>query len=79
MFQEASAFDQPLNKWNVEKVMTMEYMFYRATSYSQNFSGWNLQNLSRYSQFGVGSDILEDNLQKFKRAAESHSKIQESC
>ena len=35
MFADAHSFNQPLNKWNVSKVMDMWTMFAGATSFDQ--------------------------------------------
>ena len=32
LFQNATSFNQPLNKWNVSKVTNMSFMFYNARS-----------------------------------------------
>ncbi len=42
MFQEASAFNQPLERWNVSKVTTMYAMFDGAASFNQPLRLWNL-------------------------------------
>ena len=36
MFLDASAFNQPLDQWNVANVTTMERMFYGASAYRVN-------------------------------------------
>ena len=35
MFRDATSFNQPLNKWNVSNVTSMQSMFYDATSFNQ--------------------------------------------
>jgi surface protein len=35
MFQDATSFNQPLNKWNVSNVTNMWMMFNGATSFNQ--------------------------------------------
>jgi surface protein len=39
MFYEASSFNQDLSPWIVDKVTTMELMFYKATSYTHTLCG----------------------------------------
>jgi surface protein len=36
MFRDASAFNQPLDQWNVGNVTTMEGMFFKASAYYVN-------------------------------------------
>ena len=35
MFNRATSFNQPLNKWNVSNVTNMACMFYGASSFNQ--------------------------------------------
>ena len=42
LFQNATSFNQPLNKWNVSKVTSMNAMFYRAPSFNQPLNNWDV-------------------------------------
>jgi surface protein len=45
MFSNASAFNQPLNSWDVTNVADMVAMFYRATAFNQPIGSWNVGNV----------------------------------
>jgi surface protein len=51
MFNECESFNQPLNKWNVSSVESMQYMFHRCTSFNQDISNWDVSNVSPFYQF----------------------------
>jgi surface protein len=44
MFAYISAFNQPLNNWNVSNVTSIQGMFYNATSFNQDLSKWCVSN-----------------------------------
>ena len=44
MFLQASAFNQPLNNWNVSSVTTMVEMFSYASAFNQDLSNWCVSN-----------------------------------
>tara|TARA_B100000925_G_C21639958_1_gene316781 strand:- start:39 stop:545 length:507 start_codon:yes stop_codon:yes gene_type:complete len=44
MFYGASAFNQPLEQWNVVNVTTMHSMFLHANAFKQDISNWNVSN-----------------------------------
>uniref|UniRef100_A0A6C0KVI1 PKD domain-containing protein n=1 Tax=viral metagenome TaxID=1070528 RepID=A0A6C0KVI1_9ZZZZ len=46
MFENATAFNQDVNNWDVSNVSYIEYMFYGATLFNQNLSTWNPTNAS---------------------------------
>ena len=46
MFQEASSFNQPLNKWNVSNVTDMDDMFLKASSFNQPLNKWDVSNVT---------------------------------
>ena len=67
MFNSASSFNQPLDKWYVSNVTNMRYMFCYAKSFDQNISMWNVSNVTDYSDFATGSPIDgTDKKPKFK-------------
>ncbi len=46
MFYEASAFNQPLNNWNVSNVTDMSSMFEGASAFDQPLSNWNVSSVT---------------------------------
>ena len=52
MFQDATSFNQPLNKWNVSKVLymdTMDTMFHGTRSFNQPLHApWYNRHAARY-------------------------------
>jgi surface protein len=44
MFVGATAFNQPLNSWDVSSVTNMGGMFEGATAFNQDISGWNVSS-----------------------------------
>ena len=46
MFNRATSFNQPLNKWNVSNVTNMACMFYGASSFNQPLNKWNVSNVT---------------------------------
>ena len=44
MFNGASSFNQPLNKWNVSNVEIMNFMFSEARSFNQPLNDWDVSN-----------------------------------
>ncbi len=49
MFKGAKSFNQPLDKWNVANVQSMEGMFYDAESFNQNLDLWNIREEAIHS------------------------------
>ena len=49
LFYNASAFNQPLNNWNVSNVTNMSGMFSNATSFNQDLSNWNVSSVTNMS------------------------------
>jgi surface protein len=47
MFRSASAFNQPLEQWNVGNVTNMQGMFCCATVFNQPLDQWNVSNVIR--------------------------------
>ena len=40
---KGSKFNQPIGRWNVDKVKKMSNMFNLATSFNQPLDGWNMK------------------------------------
>ena len=45
MFYEARSFNQPIDSWDISKVIEMSYMFAKTLEFNQNISSWNLENI----------------------------------
>lgn len=46
MFRGSLAFDQPLDKWNVSNVTTMQHMFRKTKVYNQPIDKWNVSDVT---------------------------------
>ena len=46
MFINASAFNQPLNNWNVSSVTSMDYMFSNTMAFNQDLNNWDVSNVT---------------------------------
>jgi len=46
MFYGASAFNQPIGGWNVDKVTDMGWMFRGASAFNQPIGGWRVDNVT---------------------------------
>ena len=53
MFSFASAFNQPLEQWNVANVTTMQQMFSFAYAFNQPLNQWNVASVTDH-----GGDVL---------------------
>ena len=56
MFDEATSFNQPLNKWDMSNVKNMRYMFYYATSFNQPLNNWDVSNVTDMEGTPLGGD-----------------------
>jgi surface protein len=58
MFSCAFAFNQPIDSWNVSKVINMGSMFYQATAFNQPIGSWNVRNVTNLGgMFDGASDF----------------------
>jgi surface protein len=46
MFINATAFNQPIENWNVSNVVNMSNMFYNTPSFNQPIGSWNVSNVT---------------------------------
>jgi len=76
-FPGADAFSDDISAWDVSSVTSMDYMFYRASSFDADLSGWNVAVQSMNNMFegasslsacnrhriaaGWGDDLISDN------------------
>ncbi len=59
MFKDTRAFNQPLNRWNVDKVANMSMMFSNAIEFNQDLSNWNVENVENFSNMFNGANEFE--------------------
>ena len=62
MFWNATAFNQPLNDWDISKVTTMASMFKNATSFNQDISGWDISNVIDISSIFFGASSFNQDI-----------------
>ena len=61
MFGNASAFNQPLNNWNVSNVTDMFNMFANASAFNQPLNNWNVSNvIDMNSMFFYATSFNQD-------------------
>ena len=63
MFEAATSFNQPLNKWDLESMINLGKMFKGATAFNQDLTDWNVCNIDFYSEhnqeFDSGAALWE--------------------
>ena len=57
MFECASAFNQPLNDWRVDKVTNMHEMFKGAKSFNQPLNDWRVNDVTIVTGIFKGSAL----------------------
>jgi surface protein len=63
MFDGASAFNQPLDLWDVSNVTDMKFMFMDAKAFNQNLTWWCVANIKTSpSGFDVRSALVSEHL-----------------
>ena len=61
MFEGATAFNRPLNNWNVSNVTNMSHMFAFAENFNQPLTSWNVTPLTYvYAMFRGDGVVFED-------------------
>ena len=63
MFKNATAFNQDISSWDVERITDMTEMFSGATAFNQDLSGWNVEHLSEPGNFAYNNTIWTTDLQ----------------
>ena len=57
MFDNASAFNQPLSDWDLKNTTSVHAMFYQASVFNQDISKWNVDNVLNAGYFATGSPL----------------------
>ena len=57
MFARTDDFNQPLDKWNVSHVTTMQQMFDHAGAFDKDISSWNLSDTVNVQDMFLGASI----------------------
>jgi surface protein len=57
----AASFNEPLAKWNIRKVTTMNRMFYGASAFNQPLATWNVENVGDMSTMFYVNDASSFN------------------
>jgi surface protein len=60
MFQNATAFNQPLANWDVSQVQDMSYLFAGASSFYQNLLPWNVARVRTMNHILDGATLMEE-------------------
>ena len=60
MFSQATAFNQPLNSWNVSNVIDMSSIFYQATTFNQDISSWNVGKVTTFQNMFGGATAFNN-------------------
>jgi hypothetical protein len=59
---QAVNFTESLNNWDVSKVTTMKYMFFRAAAYNQPMDNWNVSKVTVMDAMFYGAKAYNQNL-----------------
>ena len=62
MFYEASAYNQPMDNWDVSKVTNMHGMFDDAAAYNQPLKDWDVSKVTRMDYMFEGAAAFNQNL-----------------
>ena len=62
MFQDAVAFNQPIDHWDVSNVQHMAAMFNGATTFNQPLGSWDVSNVQNMSSMFWGATAFDQSL-----------------
>jgi surface protein len=62
MFNGATAFNQPLDSWNVNSVTNMSYMFNGASSFNQPIGSWNVSKVTDMTRMFWSATAFNQNI-----------------
>lgn len=60
MFAESKAFNQPLDRWKINKEADVSYMFAGAKAFDQSLTSWDLNQLQQQTNMFLDVPIEED-------------------
>jgi surface protein len=63
MFYGASAFNQPIDRWNVSNVVNMNKMFYGAVSFNQPIGEWDISYVVGMANMFYGAQAFSHRVQ----------------
>ena len=69
MFNNAKAFNQPLNHWNVSKVTNMRVMFAGASSFNQPLNNWDVSKVTNMKSMFGNNHIFSQDLSSWNTVA----------
>ena len=69
MFNQTTAFNQPLNSWDVSSVIDMNYMFANAAAFNQDISGWDVSSVTNMGGMFAGTSAFNQPLNSWNTAA----------
>ena len=61
MFYNSIGFNRPLNLWNTSAVKDMGEMFYGASTFDQDISGWVVDQVTNFVSFRAVSALSTPN------------------
>ena len=62
MFEGATAFNQPLDGWDVSSVTEMPGLFWNATSFNQPIGSWNISSVTNMTRMFDSAVSFDQNL-----------------
>ena len=62
MFDGATAFNQPVNHWDVSNIIRMRFTFRDATSFNQDLGGWNVSSVANMQGTFDGATAFNQDL-----------------
>ncbi len=62
MFNNATAFNKPLDNWNTSNVLNMSGMFFYATAFNQSLNTWNTSKVVDMNSMFTGTSAFDQSL-----------------